>query len=92
MSPVRVAAAAARGTLALDLSDRVHRERARPLEPELVAGAAVENEEGVRVARGAVAEIRALSERPRAPGQLAAGECEPSSITSPSAATMPGAP
>src|SRR5438874_7580862 len=58
----RVAAAADRGTFPLDLADRVQRERPRPLEPERVARPAVEDEERVRVAHGAVAEAGPLRE------------------------------
>src|SRR5579875_160963 len=62
--------------LPLDLRDRVPGERARPLEPALVARAPVQDEEGVGVTGRAVAQARALRQRPGSPGQLAAGERE----------------
>ena len=83
---------------ALDLLERVHRERARPLEPALVARALEELEEGVAVAGGAVAEAGALRQRACAPGELAAldeqlGEARRGRARSePSDATIPGAP
>src|SRR5690349_5225059 len=58
----------------LDLADGVHSERTRTVEPELVTRPAVEHEERVAVAGGAVTEPRAFGERSRAPGQLAARE------------------
>src|SRR5207237_6190205 len=67
-----VAAAAVLPPGSLDLLDRVHREAARPVEPALVARPVEELQEGVAVAGRAVAEARALRERPRPPRQLAA--------------------
>src|SRR5438874_3893851 len=72
----RVAAPPEVCALLFDLTDRVHAERTCPLEPELVAGPAVENQERIRVARCAVTEARALRERTGAPRQLAARERE----------------
>src|SRR5437588_2175790 len=72
----RVAAAADRGEFPLDLADRVQRERARPLEPQLVARPSVEDEERVRVARRTVTQAWPLRERAGAPRQLAAGDSE----------------
>src|SRR5580765_4213970 len=72
----RVTAATVLRPLPFDLPDHVHRERACTLEPELIAGATVENEERVRVACGAVTEAITLGERPGTPGQLAARERE----------------
>src|SRR5256885_801677 len=72
----RVPAAAERGALTFHLADRVHGEGAGSVEPDCVARAAVENEEGVRVAGRAMAEDGPFRERPRAPGQLAAGPRE----------------
>ena len=64
-------AAVVRGR-SLDLFDRVHGERASPVEPELVSGSLQELQEGVAVAPGAVAEVRSFPERPGLPRQLAA--------------------
>jgi hypothetical protein len=52
----RVAAASECLALALDLANHVHGECARPVKPEVVSRALVEDEEGVRVAGGAVAQ------------------------------------
>jgi hypothetical protein len=72
-----VAAAAVLGPVALDLLHGVHGEATRPLEPELVAGALEQPQERVTVPGGPVAEVRALAQRPRLPGQLAAGAQQP---------------
>src|SRR5207249_7013105 len=58
----RIAAAAGCSPLLLDLADRVHGERAGAIEPYVVARPAVEDKEGVRVARGAVAKADPLGE------------------------------
>src|SRR5256885_12304427 len=60
--------------LVLRLRDAVHRERARPLEPARVAGPAMELQERVAVAPGAVAQARALRRRPGGPDRLAGGD------------------
>src|SRR5207302_2738240 len=72
----RVAAAADRLALALDLTDRVHREGARPVEPELVARPPVEDEERVGVAGRPVTEARPLGKWAGPPRQFAARERE----------------
>ena len=56
------------------LRDPVHRECARACEPACVAGALMQLEEGVAVAAGAMAQVRALHERARGPGGLACSE------------------
>src|SRR5512133_393009 len=68
----RVASAAVVHGCSLDLLDRVHGERARPVEPELVSGPLQELQECVAVAPGAVAEVRSFPQGPRLPRQLAA--------------------
>src|SRR5579862_5397345 len=72
----RIAAASERRSLPLDLFDRVHRECAGAIEPEVVADSPVQDEERVRVAGRAVTEPRPLGERPCAPCELAAGARE----------------
>src|SRR6185369_3671480 len=52
------------------LPDRVHRERARPLEPDGIAGARVELEKRIAVARRAVAHAESLRERSRLPSEV----------------------
>ena len=51
----------------------MHGEPPRALEPQRVTEAAVQGEERAAVAGRAVAEPRALGERPRPPRELAAG-------------------
>jgi hypothetical protein len=58
----------------LDLGRGVDREHARSVEPELVARALEELQERVTVARGPVAEARALGEWAGLPRELAAGD------------------
>src|SRR5690349_4273826 len=70
--PQRVAPPAVLRAGPLDLGRGVHRERPRPFQPALVAGAVEELQERVAVAGGAVAEAGALGQRPRRPGELAA--------------------
>src|ERR1700692_405601 len=52
------------------LSDCVHRKRSRTRKPDWVAGALVEFEEGIAVARRAVADARALGERAGIPNRI----------------------
>ena len=59
---------------AFDLLERMHRERAGAHEPSLVAGSFEELQEGVAVARRAVAEARTLLQRACDPRELAAGD------------------
>src|SRR4029078_13683589 len=59
---------------ALRLLDRMHRECARAMQPELVAGAREELQERVAVPGGSVAAAGPLPERARAPRQLATGD------------------
>ena len=75
-SPERVAAAPVLRPALLHLACSVHRERARSREPPLVSRALEQRQECVSVPRCAVAEARALSQRPGAPRQLAAGDRE----------------
>src|SRR5437763_17217488 len=58
------------------LGGRVQREPARPLEPQLVAGAVEEREQREAVARRPVTQARALAQRSGAPDELAAGQQE----------------
>src|SRR4051794_41074442 len=55
------------------LRQRVQREAAGPVEPQLVAGAGVEGEERVGIARGAVAEAGAVAQRAGGPDRGAGG-------------------
>src|SRR6185312_12230559 len=52
------------------LSDCVHRKRSRPRKPDRVAGALVELEERIAVARRAVADARALGEWAGIPNRI----------------------
>src|ERR671935_2050522 len=63
----------------LNLLERMHREAARTLEPLFVAGSGERFQEGVAVARGAVAYARPLLESRRAgvPRQVGAREPKP---------------
>src|SRR4029453_10538845 len=70
----RVATAAHRRALPLDLADRVPRELARPVEPKFLARPGVEDEEGGRVTGRAVAEAGSSRDRSGTPRQLAAGD------------------
>src|SRR4029077_5842088 len=72
--PQRVVSAAECPSLSLNLSNGMHRKRASAVEPELVAGSAEELQEREPVPGRAVAEVRTLRERSRAPGELAAGQ------------------
>src|SRR5436190_717513 len=73
--PERVPATAVRRAKALDLAERVDREAARTLEPELVGGERKGLQEREAVPRGAVADAVALlvAVRARSPDQLGAG-------------------
>ena len=69
--PQRVVAPPVTEELALALLERVHREGPGAREPQRVTRPAVQLEERVAVARRAVAEVGALDESARLPGQLA---------------------
>src|SRR6478609_922121 len=69
--PQRIAALPVFIGVAIALRDRVHGERPGAIEPSRLAGALEELEEGVTVARGAVAQARAFVEWTRRPGQSA---------------------
>jgi hypothetical protein len=53
------------------LGDRVHRKRLRTGKPDRIAGALVEFEEGIAVARHAVTDARTLGQRAGPPYQIA---------------------
>ena len=72
--PQRVVSAAERPSISLDLSTGMHRKRSSASKPELVAGSSKQLQKRETVAGCAVAEVRALRERARAPGELAAGQ------------------
>src|SRR5207342_3594824 len=72
--PQRVVPAAECTSLSLDLGSGMHRKRSSAFEPELVASSAKQLQKRETVAGCAVAEVRALRERPRAPCELAAGQ------------------
>ena len=55
----------------------MHRERARTIEPELVAGAREQRKKRVAVPGGAVAEVRSLRQRAGEPRELASCEQQP---------------
>src|SRR6185436_7991885 len=55
----------------LALDDCVHRKRSRTGQPDRIARTLVELEEGIPIARCAVADPRALGEWPRSPYRLA---------------------
>src|ERR1700733_8996660 len=72
-SPQCVPAPAVNGQGVLTLLDRVHRETAGPLQPNRVAGAREQLEEGEPVARRSVAEASPLREWARFPNEFTAG-------------------
>src|SRR5439155_1427472 len=75
-SPEREAKATVLAERTSALFERMHGERARSREPELVSGQLVELQERIAVSRSSVTESGAFDERSRAPDQLPRGQRE----------------